>query len=209
MHDKNRNKRLRLLIKKLNKERKKQAQQIDILCNDLISAQRDFIKRLKKISFMANFYESTIGTNELNHLLQTTVELIKEQVDGANIIFFLRQTENFDVHTFENEQALTFKKEHLENCFSPELIENICASNRICSLEDMFSLGLQGNLVELRKISAMTIPLDASCSPSGFILVYRSSEKRITTDEICNISAVTFGLSRAISSCHALLHPSD
>jgi hypothetical protein len=35
--DKQRHRRLRLLIKKLNKERKKQAKKIDILCNDLIA----------------------------------------------------------------------------------------------------------------------------------------------------------------------------
>ena len=199
---------MRLLVKKLHKERKKQAQQIDILCNDLIAAQRDFIKRLKTISFTAHFYESTIGTTELNHLLQTTVELMKEQVDGANVTFFLRQTENFSLYTFENDQAIPFKKQQIENCFSPELIKNICASNKICTLEDMFAMGLQGNLVELRQISAITIPLDASCSPSGFILVYRSSEKKLTTHEIREISAVTYGLSKAIGACQRLLHSS-
>jgi len=63
-------------------------------------------------------------------------------------------------------------------------------------------------LVELRKISAMTVPLDASYSPLGFLLVYRSSQKKLTADEIRDISAVTYGLSRAISSCQRLLHTS-
>jgi hypothetical protein len=206
VNEENRNKRLRLLIKKLNKERKKQAKQIDILCHDLIAAQRDFIQRLKSISFIANFYKSTIGSTELNQLLHTAAELMKEQVDGINVTFFLRQAENYALHTFESDQAPTFKKQYIENCFSPELIENVCASNRICTFKDLFAMGLQGNLVELRKISAMTIPLDASCSPIGFILVYRSSEKKLTADEISDISAVMDGLSKAIASCQGLLH---
>ena len=209
MHDKNRNKRLRLLIKKLNKERKKQAQKIDILCNDLISAQRDFVKRLKTISFVANFYESIIGATDLNNLLYTAVELIKEQADGANVTFFLCQTETFEQHSFESGYAIAFGKEHFGNCFSPELIENICKSNKVCTLEDMFAMGLHGNLVELSKISAITIPLDGFCSLSGFMLVYRSSEKKLTSNEISNISAITCGLSRAIASCQGLLHPTD
>ena len=45
-------KRLRLLISQLNKERKKQAKQIDILCNDFVCSQKDFIKVLGAISFV-------------------------------------------------------------------------------------------------------------------------------------------------------------
>lgn len=205
MNEENRNKRLRLLIKKLNKERKKQAKQINILCHDLIGAQRDFIQRLKSISFIANFYNSAIGSTELNQLLHTAAELMKEQVDGISVTFCLRQAENYAFHTFESDQEPIFKK-HIKNCFSHELMDNVCASNRICTFEDLFAMGLQGNLVELRKISAMTIPLDASRSPLGFILVCRSSEKMLTTSEISDISAVTNGLSKAIISCQGLLH---
>jgi transcriptional regulator with GAF, ATPase, and Fis domain len=209
VQDENRNKRLRLLVKKLNKERKKQGKQIDILCNDLISAQRDFMKRLKAVSFVANFYESIIGATDLNHLLYTTVELIKEQIDGANVTFFIFRTETFEQHSFESGHADAFEKEHFVNCFSPELIENICAANKVCTLEDMFAMGLHGNLVELSKISAVTIPLDSFCSQSGFMLVYRSSERKLTSDEIGSISAITNGLSRAVVSCQGLLHMND
>ena len=51
--DHQRHQRLRLLLKKLNKDRKKQAKKTDILCNDLIGAQRGFIRKLRSISFSA------------------------------------------------------------------------------------------------------------------------------------------------------------
>ena len=57
------------MIKKLNKDRKKQNQKIDILCNDIIGAQRNFSKRLGIINFVANFYDSIIGATDLNELL--------------------------------------------------------------------------------------------------------------------------------------------
>ena len=60
MDHKQRYRRLRLLIARLNKERKKQAKKTDILCNDLIAAQRGFIKRLGTISFAADFYEAIV-----------------------------------------------------------------------------------------------------------------------------------------------------
>jgi len=207
--DKQRHRRLRLLIKKLNKKRKKQAKKIDLLCNDFIAAQRDFIKSLKTISFIANFYESIIGITDLNGLLHTTVKFIKEENADENITFFLRRSDNFEQHTFESEQPIALEKQHLENCFNAELMNSICKSNKVCTLDDMFAMGLQGNLLGLNKISGVTIPLGLQGSSLGFIWIYRSSENKLTAEEISNISAVTCGLSRAIQSCQAMLHSAD
>jgi len=98
---KQRDKRVRVLVKRLNKARKAQAKKIDILCNDFVSAQREFIKRLGAISFAANFYEAIVGTGDLDVLLNTAGKLIKEQIPDANISFFLRGAENFELHLLE------------------------------------------------------------------------------------------------------------
>jgi hypothetical protein len=209
VEDKQRHKRLRLLIKKLNKKRKKQAKKIDILCNDFVSAQRDFIKSLKTISFIANFYESIIGITDLNSLLFSVVQLYKEEISDVNVTFFLRHSDNFELFMFESEQPIILEKQHLENSFTTELMDNICKSNKVCTIDDMFAMGLQGNLNGLNKISGVTIPLGQPGSSFGFVLVYRSSENKLTTEEINNISAVTCGLSRAILSCQTTLHSAD
>jgi len=200
---------VRLLVKKLNKKRKKQAKKIDILCNDFVAAQRDFIKSLKTISFIANFYESIIGITDLNSLLYSVVQLIKEENTDANVTFFLRQSDNFELFMFESEQPITLEKQQLENSFTPELMDNICKSNKVCTLDDMYAMGLQGNLIGLNKISSVTIPLGQPGSSFGFVLIYRSSENKLASEEINNISAVTCGLSRAIQSCQAMLHSTD
>ncbi len=209
MEDKQRHRRVRLLIKKLNKKRKKQAKKIDILCNDFVSAQRDFIKSLKKISFIANFYESIIGITDLNSLLFSVVQFFKEENTDANVTFFLRQSDNFELFMFESEQPITLEKQQLENSFTPELMDSICKSNKVCTIDDMFAMGLQGNPIGLNKISGVTIPLGQPGSSFGFVLVYRSSENKLPSEDISNISAVTCGLSRAIQSCQATLHSAD
>jgi len=209
VQDKQRHRRLRLLIKKLNKKRKKQAKKIDILCNDFIAAQRDFIKSLKTISFMANFYESIIGITDLNSLLSAAVKLIKEKNADADVTFFLRQSDNFELYMFESEQPIILEKQHFENCFNSELMNNIYKSNKVCTLNDMFAMGLQGNLIGLNKISVVTLPLGLHSSSLGFILICRSSENKLTSEEISNLSAATCGLSRAIQSCQATLRSAD
>jgi hypothetical protein len=209
IEDKNRRRRLRLLIKNLNKERRKQAKQIDILCNDFIAAQRDFIKRLGTITFTANFYESIIGATDLGGLLQAAVRIIREEIACVNVTFFLRRGDDFELHMFESEQPIVLEKQHLENYFNSELMDNICESNKVCTLEDMFGMGLEGNLTGLNRISAVTVPLGAAGPSLGFILIYRSSEDKLNADELNNISAITYGLSQAIQSCQGLLHPAD
>jgi len=200
MDHKQRHRRLRLLTKKLNKERKKQAKKIDILCNDLIAAQRDFIKRLNTISFTANFYETIIGTTDLSSLIFAAGKRIKDQISDANIAFFLRKAENFELHMFETDRPIMPEKQQLENCFTPELVENICKSNKICTLDDMFSMGLTGNPACINKLSAVTIPLGQLGPSLGFILIYRSSKNKLNLEELNNISGITSGLSRAIAS---------
>jgi len=204
-----RHRRLRLLVSELNKERKKQAKKIDILCNDLIAAQREFIRRLGTISFRANFYEAMAGITDLSTLIFAAGKLIKDASHDANVAFFLRQAENFELRMFESDKPIALEKQHLENCFTAELVSNICKSNKMCTLDDMFAMGLQGKLTVFNEISAVTIPLGELGSSFGFILIYRSSQNQLTDDEVNNIAAIGPGLSRAIQSCQIPSQPVD
>jgi len=234
--DQQRYKRLRLLTRALNRERKRQGKKIDILCHDLIAVQRNFIEKLNTISFAANFYESVIGLTDLPKLLHTVGKLLKQEVADANVTFFLRQptpgglndftaettelaepnfgsnnplsassafsaVKKFQLHMFDSEKPITLEKYRLENCFTAELAEQICKSNRLCTVDDMFAMGLQGNLVGLNQISAVTVPLGELGQSLGFILIYRSSTNRFTPDELSRVSAIRPGLARAIEAC--------
>ena len=204
-----RHKRLRLLISKLNKERRKQAKKIDMLCNDLIAAQRDFIRRLSTISFAADFYKSIIGITDLGRLLSIASKLIKDELADANITYFLRHEDSFETHMSDTNTSIAVEGKRLEDYFTAGLLDNICKSNKLCTLDEMFAMGLQGNLLQLNKISAFCVPLGSFGLPLGFILIYRSSKNKLTVDELNKISAITWGLSRAIQSCQAPSHISD
>jgi len=213
VNDEKRNKRLRLLISRLNKERKKQAKQIDILCNDFVSAQKDFVKALKTIGFAADFYEAIAGLTELNELLCTAGNLIKDQIPDANVTFFLLapnnaegpQHDNFELHIFESDQTIDLEDRRIENFFTAELVGNIAKSNRICAIEDMLAMGLAGSPACLEKISTAAIPLSTPASSMGFVLIYRSSRNQLTADELKAVSQIAPGLARSIASCRDLI----
>lgn len=196
-------------MKSLNRERRKQAKQIDILCNDFVAAQKDFIKRLNTVSFAASFYETILGATDLGNLLYTAATLIKEEFEETNITFFLRESESFEIHMFENETPICLGKAHIEDSFTPELMDSICKSNKVCTLDDMFAMGLTGNPVRLNSISAVTVPLGLQGSSLGFILVYCSCDCGLDHGMLANIRSVTSGLSRAIHCCLTSLGAKD
>jgi hypothetical protein len=204
--DQIRNKRLRLLIARLNKERKKQAKQIDILCNDLIAAQKDFIKSFKVIGFAADFYEGIAGLTDLNELLAIAANFIKNQIPDANVAFFLLANNNFELHIFESDQPINPEDRRIENFFTAELVDNIAKANRICNIDDMLAMGLAGNPCYLEKVAAVALPLNHLGRSLGLVLVYRSSQKPLACDEIKCIAQIAPGLSRSIFSCRALIN---
>jgi hypothetical protein len=209
MSQSQRQKRLRLLVKKLNKERKRQASQIDILCNDLIAAHRSFVNRLNGISFAASFYKNLLGESDLRRLLMRAGQLLGKEVPGANITFFLRQPDGCRVPTFESHEALLIENRPLEDHFQPVLVDNICKANRPCSFEDLLEMGLEGNLTDLNEVSMATLPLNDLGRALGFMLMYRPVPCRLRADELRQASLITCGLSHAIAGCRVPLHCGD
>jgi hypothetical protein len=200
---------IKQLVKQVNKQRKKQAQQIDILCQDMVSIQRDFIKTLEIIDFSANFYKTILGITDLKRLLETAGNLIEEDISESTVSFFLRDENNFKMFLCNNnsdhKENSTFEKDYLENCFTYEIVENVCLNNKICSLETLFTLGLQGSPAQLSQLSAITIPLHFFNTSAGFILITKSADKRLSSEQISRISGISTGLTQAVKKCQTLL----
>lgn len=197
--------RLRLLLKNLNKQRKRQARKIDILCNDLISAQRAFIGRLQSISFTAQFYRSLLGSTDLNDLLSRAARAIRQELPGAGVSFFLRQAQGCARHVFQDDRVFRPEEPRLEDAFTPELMDYVCKSNRPCMPNDMLDMDLEGGLEKLAGFSLATLPLNDLGRSLGFVLLYRQLPQVVTADELHKVGAVTCGLSQAIRAARVAL----
>ena len=197
---------MRLLIAKLNKERKRQANKIDILCNDLIAAQREFIRRLNDVGFAAHFYRDLLGTADLRHLLIRAGRLIQKELPGAGVTFFLRQPEGGELHVLEGDRAVGLEGQRPQECFTQELVERICKSNRLCTIDDLAGMDFEGYLTRLNNASLGTVPLNDLGRSLGFLLVYRAAPHPLSARELERIGLITCGLSRAIRGCGMPLH---
>ena len=200
VNDTSRNKRVRTLVKTLNTQRKKQAVQIDILCNDFIAAQREFLQTLHRLSFAADFYESLLAAADLDDLFRVAAEQIRTQLTDTRVAVFLRSTGSFELQIFESDAEDRLRDYPLENCFNNEAVNQVCTSNRICSLDALLEMGLQANPKIAEQLSAAAIPFGPSGAGSGFLLLYRSNKNPITPEQTKYVSAITSGLASAISA---------
>jgi hypothetical protein len=190
MNVETRYKKLRYFVSGVNKARKIQAKQIDILCNDLIAAHRQFIKNLNSFSFAASFYETILGKTDLHEILNAAASLIIEQIPGSSVVFFLRRSclrspgsidsideiGSFEMYPCTKLPHADAQNQPLETFVTPELVTNICTANTLCSIEQMLEMGLQISPAMLKNISAFAVPLTKAPAAVGFILIYRFIE---------------------------------
>jgi hypothetical protein len=209
MDQSQRQRRLRLLVKKVNKERKRQAEKIDMLCNDLIGAQRDFIRRLGGISFAAQFYKSLLGASDPQTLLSRAARSLQEELPATNICFFVRRSDGPAIQVSQCYEALTVDDKPLEERFDDDLVESICKANKPCTAEDMFGMGLAGNPQSFKRISLATLPLHELGRSLGFVLLSRPIARPLSQAELHRTSLVMCGLSHAIAGCRLPLHSLD
>jgi len=196
-----RNKRIRRLVHSVNEKRKKQAVQIDILCNDIVATHRKFICKLDTISFTAYFYRQILGKTDLNSLLNTAGNIIRQKIGVANAAFFLRKTGCFEPYAPQSEDTLDSDGMRFANYFTRQFAEQVCKANKICDLNRLLEIGLQASPIVLKKISAVTIPVGTDGVCTGFVLLWQSFEKEFSAEQIEKTISIIPGLSEAIDSC--------
>ena len=73
----------------------------------------------------------------------------------------------------------------------------MCKSNKLCTMDDLFGLGLDGN----PGFSAATVPLNDLGRSLGFLLLSRSTEQPLSSDDLERVALIACGLSQAIRGC--------
>ncbi len=208
MSQTDRQKRLRLLVRQLNRRRKQQASQIDIVCRDLIAAQRSFLDRLQGVSFAAQFYKALLGSTDLNDLLERAGRALREELPGVGVSFFLRQSDGCELHTTPGDDAVPAEDARPEDCLPPDLVDGICKANRPCTLDDMLGMSLAGSLKRLERFAPATLPLSDLGRSLGFLFLYRRAPQVLTAWELQRVTLILCGLSQAIRAARMLLHAS-
>lgn len=191
-------------IRKLNAIRHKQDQKIDILCNDMVLAHKDVIAQLGLLTSTVDFYESITGELDISNLLSKAGRQVRDFAPGSNVGIFLINSNGFELH-MADDHPIEFDCTKIESYFTEEVVNEICRSSKICSIEDMFEIGLQGNPNILSSISGAAVPMGRFSEPIGFILICRSAENKLTAAELGKVATITPGLRNAINACQSMI----
>jgi hypothetical protein len=156
---------------------------------------------LRALNFGVSFYESILGRGDLSSLLGAAASCIKNHVSDSNVVVFLCECEGLKHRIVDENKPIGVERRKLESYFTAEIIEKISRANRVCSLDDMFEMGLEGDLGILNRISAAGVPVRRRGPGLGFVLIYRSVEHKLSPEELEGVAGVMSGLCRAIESC--------
>lgn len=194
-------KRLRRMVKDINRQRRQMRKKMDILCNDIVSAQGDICKRMEHIAVAADFFESIIGTGELGELFERTAEYLRDQNQNLRVAFFLRgkpiQVFVPDANCQQDDDTDDIPQ--LEEFITEEVVEGVCKQMRLCDLDDMVKHGLAAGPMVLKGLDAAAVPIREPVA-IGFVLIYAA---KVEQADIRRLNYIRSGLARAVKFCHA------
>jgi hypothetical protein len=148
-----------------------------------------------------------LGAADLRGLLVHACRLIREELPDTRVVLFLRQAEGCDGRVYDDAEPMAAPEDpRLEDCLTSSMTASICKSNRLCTMEDLLGMGLEGSREELKRFSAATVPLNELGRSLGFVLLCRAAEHPLGNDELEKVALVTCGLSQAIQGFGVALH---
>ena len=170
----------------------------------MVLANKDVIEQLRVLTYTVDFYESITGEIDLSILLDKCAHQVRKFVKDSNVAVFLTNSNGFELH-MADDCPIEMDPSKIEGYFTEEVVNDICRSTKICSLDDMCKIGLQGNPNVLNNISAAAVPIGRFSEPTGFILICRTAEKQLKAKELEKIATITPGLRNAINACQSLM----
>lgn len=195
-----RNIRLRQLVRKLNHVKRSQKKQIDILCNDILSAHADFINHLKNFQFAADFYESILGIASPDQLAKAVGEYFTDNLDDINIALVFMTAGQPQVHIYSSNPTLEDIPSQISSYLSARMVQLVCQTGKICSADQLCEMGFFASPAVLKKISLAAFGLNKSGPALGMMIVYRSASQPLSASELTRIGSIAPGISTALKN---------
>jgi hypothetical protein len=194
------NLRLRRVVRQLNQIRRAQKQQIDILCNDILTAHSDFINHLKNFRFAADFYENILGITDSDVLAKAIGEFFTNNLNGINTAVVFMVSGRPQVHIYATDPNLEEIPSQLSPYLSARMVQLVCQGGKICTADDLCTMEFFAGPAVLKKISLAAIGLNKAGPALGMLIIYRSAEQALSQSELAQVSSVVGGLSTALKN---------
>ena len=192
--------RIRRLVKTLNYSRKKQAGKIDILCNDMVNIHREFIKTIDTLAFAAEFYKSIIAARDLSALLAQVHQQLKPNLTNSALTFFVKRAASFEVYSFGQNSPNQAESIDITDLFTDDLLEKLTESVETCSLNELLEWGLPIKPTHAARLFINATPITRFGKGIALIVNHGPAKTNPAQKLTPMITAINEGLYKAIDS---------
>lgn len=203
--------RLKKLCRKLNHARHEVTQQVDILCNDLVTAYQELAGQMKHVQVTSQFKAILDQELDLEQVLRRVLEFVLQHLGSTNAVIFLPGTSGgfttggYINYSFDKETASVLLG-HLADVAAP----------RIADAEELFHLTdndqihhwLSDDSAWLENCHVVGMPCRKGEDTMATLLLFRDSSEPFDTEAIESLCAIgpvlAAHLSRVIGIHHRL-----
>lgn len=184
---------LRKLCKKLNQARHEVTQQVDILCNDLVTAYQELAGQMKHVQVTTHFKASIEQELDLEQLLRRVLEFVLQQMGPTNAVIFMpsphggHTTGGYINYSFDKQTADVLLG-HLADVAAPRIAE---AKDLLHLTEDAdINLWLSDDSAWLAGSHVLALPCAHDGETLACLLLFRDSAEPYDAESIAVLSAV-------------------
>ncbi len=203
--------RLKKLCRKLNRARHEVTQQVDILCNDLVTAYQELAGQMKHVQVTSQFKAILDQELDLEQVLRRVLEFVLQHIGSTNAVIFLPGTSGgyttggYINYSFDKETASVLLG-HLADVAAP----------RIADAEELFHLTgndeihswLSDDSAWLENCHVVGLPCRKGEETMAALLLFRDNGEPFDAEALESLGAVgpvlAAHLSRVIGIHHRL-----
>lgn len=186
--------RLKRLCKKLNKARHEITQQVDILCNDLVTAYQELATQMQQVEATTEFRSMIQDELDLEHILRHLLEHVLDKVGPTNAVVFLPDHHGgFAVGGYVNynqdRNSTRTLLEHLADTVAPRIADE--TETLFLVDNDQIQNWLEDDAAYLADSQVIAAPCYDGDDVLACVLLFRDTDQPMDDSHVQFVSAIT------------------
>ncbi|MEM8739055.1 MAG: response regulator [Planctomycetota bacterium] len=203
--------RLHRLCKKLNAARLEVSQQVDLLCNDLVTAYQELACQMQNVVQTSEYAELVQNQLDLETLLRATLEHLMAKLGSANAAIFLPATmDEYSLGGYVNYDRSPESAELILQQLGDHLAPRIAAVDDLVHLtepQDLEeALGYDAGL--LRDSALLAVPCMSEDECLAVLVLFREADQPFEEEHLDRVSALAPMLGDALEKIIRIHHRS-
>ncbi|MEO1235490.1 MAG: response regulator, partial [Planctomycetota bacterium] len=201
--------RLRRLCKKLNDARQEVAQQVDVLCNDLVTAYQELACQMQNVAQTSEYAELIGDELDLETLLRRTLEHLMAKLGPSNAAIFLPATlDEYSLGGYVNYDRSKSSADLILQQLADTLAPRVAATDEVLHLTDPAdleqTLGQDAGL--LRDNALLAAPCNSDDECLAVLVLFRDVDQPFEEDHLDRVSALAPMLGEALEKIIRVHH---